>query len=164
MSLIRLHSIICHTYEIWWIVGSISTLMRNIVASLILHVCILFPNVLSVMRIVLRMLLTINQCNSIDVVILMIIIFVSSHNQFLFCSFYSNRSNRLGTITWGIYIGHILIRILYHSLSLILIHLRKHIASMNLRWVVHVHVPSLAISISFMNRWLSFHSSVMVWS
>ena len=99
MSLIRLHSIIRHTHQVRRVVRSISTLVRNIVASLILHVRILFSHVVSVVGIVLRMLLTINQCNSVDVVILMMVILVSSHNQFFFSSFQPYGTYRFRTIT-----------------------------------------------------------------
>jgi hypothetical protein len=48
MPLVSLHSVIVHTHEVWRIIGPIPTVLWNIVSSLILHVCILFSHVLSV--------------------------------------------------------------------------------------------------------------------
>ena len=163
MSLIRLHSIVGHTHQVRRVVRSISTLVRNIVASLILHVRILFSHVISVMGIVLRMLLTINECYPVDVVILMMVILVSSHNQFFFSSFQPYRTYRFRTITWDIHVRHVLVGVLMASLSLFSAHRRKH-ASVDLGRVIHVvHVLILVIlSISLVNWWLPFHSSMVL--
>ena len=80
MSLVCLHSIIVHTHEVWRIIGPIPTVLWNIVSSLILHVCILFSYILSVMRVILGVLLTVDQSNTINIVILVIVVFVPSHD------------------------------------------------------------------------------------
>ena len=80
MSLVRLHSIIIHAHQVRRIVGPVPAVVRHVVASLILHLCILISYVLSVMRVVLRVLLTINERHTIDVIVLVIVVFVSSHD------------------------------------------------------------------------------------
>ena len=66
-------------------------------------------NVMSILRIVLR-LLAVDQCNSIDIIILMVCMLISSHYEIFFRLFQANRAYRLGTFTRNINVGHILIR------------------------------------------------------
>ena len=98
--------------------------MRPVVAPLILHVCILISYVLSVMRVVLRVLLTINERHTIDVIVLVIVVFVSSHDQVLLSSLQAHSSHWLGSIAGYVDVCHVVI--LVASLSLVVgVHGRK---------------------------------------
>lgn len=66
-------------------------------------------NVLAILRVVLG-LLTVDQCNSIDVVILMVGVLITSHYQVFLCFFQPDGAQRLGALTRYIDISHILIR------------------------------------------------------
>ena len=55
-------------------------------------------NIMSILRIVLR-LLAVDQCNSIDVIILMVCILISTHDKVFFCLFEADWANGFGTLT-----------------------------------------------------------------
>ena len=65
------------------------------------------------MGVVLMLLLPVNQGHSIYVVILVMIVLVSSHDQLLLCSLQPNWSHGFGTITRDVDISHVLIPISY---------------------------------------------------
>ena len=160
MSLVSLHPIVVHTHQVWRIIRPVSAVVWNVVPSLILHVCILFSHVLSIVWVVLRMLLTVNQGHTIYIVVLVIVIFVSSHDQVLFCSLEANTTYHLSSFACNIDICHIIV--LVTSLSLIIrVHCWKH-SIMDLWRIIHVHFALIPLSLSFMNGRLSFHGSVVV--
>lgn len=106
------------TDEVWWLIrwwsiaiattkirsrlNIVTNASRNTINDSITYI-------LAILRVVLR-LLTINQRNSIDVVILMVCILITPHDQILFSFFESNRAYWLGTLARNIDIRHILIR------------------------------------------------------
>ena len=139
--------------------------MWNIVSSssLTLHVWVLFTYILSIMTVVLRVLLSVNESHSVDVVILVVVMLVSPHDQFLFSPFQPNRSHWFGTITRDINVCHVLV-VLVASLPLSWrIYVRKHTASINIWRIIHIHILILVVvSICFVDRGLSLHGSMMV--
>jgi hypothetical protein len=80
-------SIICQSIARNW------NKIRRIIRAVILYM--IPPIILSVMWIIARMLLSINKSYPIHAIILHVGIFVSPHDQFFFCSFQSDWSNRL---------------------------------------------------------------------
>lgn len=65
-------------------------------------------NVLPILRVILR-LLTVNERNSIDIVILMICILITSHDQIFLCFFQTDWTYGLGALARDIDISHVLI-------------------------------------------------------
>lgn len=81
--------------------------MRHVVPSIAIRF-----NVLTVMRVVMRLLLPINESHSVHIIILMMIILVSSHDQLFLRSFQTDGTHRLSPIARNIDISHILIALL----------------------------------------------------
>lgn len=65
------------------------------------------------MGVVLVLLLSVNQRHSIYIIILVMVVLVSSHDQLLLCSLQADRSDGLGTVARDIDISHVLIPISY---------------------------------------------------
>ena len=87
------YSIITNTYKIGRLVGSISLMAWNILPLSMTTLSII--NIVSIMRAILRWLLTIYHCNTVDIIILVMIFVttsISSSDKLLFSSFQAHRS------------------------------------------------------------------------
>ena len=114
------HAVTSHAHEIRWLVWPVLKVgtWLDVVASSILS-SHSFSNILSIMGIILRRLLSINQCDSINVVVLIVVgILVAAHDELFLCSFKADGSYRFGTFARNINISHI--RIIIRSTSLLL--------------------------------------------
>ena len=106
-----------HTDEVWRLVWRWSIAVTaevrtrlNVVPDTSWHLLNdAIANVLPILWVILW-LLTINERNSIDIVILMISIFITSHDQVFLCLFQADGTNWLSAFTRYIDICHILVR------------------------------------------------------
>lgn len=103
----------CHTHQVRGLIRSIAAqigswldIISSSVSSNSLYYAL--SHVLSILWVVCR-LLAVDQCYSIDIVILMVCVFVSAHDEFLFCSLEADGSDWLWTFTRYVHISHVLI-------------------------------------------------------
>ena len=105
-------SIASHAHQVRRLVGSVATQVGsrlNVIATSVgdsWHYA--FTHVLSILRVVLW-LLSIDERHPIDVIVLVVRVLVSTHNQLLFGSFQTNWPYRLGTLAGYVDVGHVLV-------------------------------------------------------
>ena len=108
------HSISSHAHQVWRLVGTVSTQVRSrldVVAPSVASSNILkhtLSHVLSILGVVLW-LLTIYQCHSIDIIILMIGVLISSHDELFLSSFEADWTYWLGTLARDVDVCHVLV-------------------------------------------------------
>lgn len=117
VSWVASKSIIIHTNKIWALVGTISWTRLDVVLSSVardMHLAVVIVNVAATfMRVVLWVLLTIDEGNSVDIIIRIVVVviftIIPTHNEFFFGSLETYGSNWFCTIARNIDICHILI-------------------------------------------------------
>ena len=127
ISGISTHAIVANTDEIGGGIGAISLVLRHVVSSLVGRI-----HVLPIMRVVLGLLLSVDESHSVDVVILMMIVLVSPHDELLLCPLQPDWSHRLSSITRDIDVSHILIVSMSCSEITVGHHLRQHLLLLNI--------------------------------
>ena len=113
-------------------------------------------HVLPIVRVVLRLLLAIDQRNSIHIVILVMVVFIPPHDQLFLRSLEPYRSDRLRSIARNIDICHILIPL--SPEVAIGHHVRQHLL-LHIRWVIEVNI---LLPILLMHWRLSLHRSLVL--
>ena len=127
ISGISTHAIVANTDEIGGGIGAISLVLWHVVSSLVGRI-----HVLPIMRVVLGLLLSVDESHSVDVVILMMIVLVSPHDELLLCPLQPDWSHRLSSITRDIDVSHILIVSMPCSEIAVGHHLRQHLLLLNI--------------------------------
>ena len=150
ISRVSTHSIVIDAYKIRGLVRPISLVLWHIVPSLLRWVY-----VLPIVRIVLWLLLAIDQGNSIHIVILMMIVLVPPHDKLFLSSLEANRSYRLGTIARNIDVSHILIPFPKVAIGH---HIWKHL----LLYICRVIKVNILLPILLMHWRLSFHGGLVL--
>lgn len=111
---------------------------------------IVVAHVLTIVRICMLVLLTVDQGHPVDAVILVVGVLVSTHDQFLLGSLQTDRTHSFGAVTGNVYVRHVLRIVVWilldavrRMLSLIA-HTWKH-GLRGFRRIIHVHLLLLLI-------------------
>ena len=108
------HSISRHTHQVWRLVGTVTTQVRSrldVVATSVASSNILkhtITHVLSILGVVLW-LLTVDQCHSVYIIILMVGVLISSHDELFLSSFEADWTYWLDTLAGDVDVCHVLV-------------------------------------------------------